>query len=55
MDDEINQFHLSTLKLTYDEAVEEYERLSFSKLGRLIYNREMPILKFAKVLLDGEV
>ena len=50
--DEIEEFHLSTLKLTFDEAVEEYERLRCTKVGRLIANRELPILKHAKVILD---
>ena len=51
--DEIDCFHLSTLKLTYEEAVAEYEKWSFSKLGRLIYNRELPVLIKAKEILDS--
>ena len=51
-DDEINIFHLSTLVLTYDEAINEYERCNNTPIGRLIYNREMPILKRAKELID---
>ena len=50
--DEIERFHLSTLKLSYEAAVREYEKNMDSKLGRLIANREMPILKYAKELLD---
>ena len=50
-DDEINRFHLSRLTLTYAEALAEYERCACSKLGRLIYNREVPILKRAQELL----
>ena len=53
MQDEIEYFHLSTLKLTYDEAVAEYERCASTKLARVIYNREMPILKMAKTVIDG--
>ena len=49
---EIKHFHLSTLKLTYDEALSEYERCSVTKLGRLVANRELPILKRAKEILD---
>lgn len=49
---EIERFHLSTLKLTYDEAVSEYERLACTRLGRLVANRELPILKRAKEILD---
>ena len=45
--DETEDFHLSTLKLTYEEAVAEYEKRRETKLGRLIANRELPILKKA--------
>ena len=50
--DEIEDFHLSTLKLTYEEAVAEYEKRRETKLGRLIANRELPILKRAKELFE---
>ena len=50
-DDEENYFHLSTLRVTYDEAVEEYERCAKTRLGKLVANREMPILIRAKELL----
>ena len=51
--DEVGKFHLSTLKLSYEEAVAEYERRSDTRLGRLIANRELPILRRAKALVDG--
>ena len=51
--DEIDIFHLSTLKLTYEEAAEEYRRCADTKLGKLIANRELPILHRAKQLLDN--
>ena len=50
--DEIECFHLSTLKLKYEEAVAEYERCSSTKLGRLVANRELPILRHAKILIN---
>ncbi len=51
-DAEINDFHLSTLKLSYEEAISEYERAREFKLGRLIASRELPILELAgKILL----
>ena len=50
--DEIDCFHLSTLKMTYDKAVDEYEKCSDTKLGRLIANRELPILRHAKEIID---
>lgn len=51
--DEIECFRLSTLKLTYEEAVREYEKCSNTKIGRLIANRELPVLRRAKEILDG--
>jgi len=51
--DELDKYHLSTLKLDYEAAVAEYERQVCTRLGRLITNRELPILKRAKALLDG--
>lgn len=50
--DEIEHFHLQTLKLTYNEAINEYDKNTNTKLGRLITNRELPILMHAKNLLD---
>ena len=51
-EDEAEKFHLSTLKLRYEDAVAEYERRANTRLGRLIANRELPVLKRAKALLD---
>jgi len=51
---EIERFHLSTLKLSYEEAVSEYEKCRDSKLGRVIAARELPILRRAKDLLDAQ-
>ena len=53
-EDEIKHFHLSTLRLTYDEAVAEYERCRSTPVGRLVYNRELPILRAAKAILDDK-
>lgn len=52
-EDEIHQFHLSTLKLTYDEAISEYEKRRETPLGRIICNREMPVLNQAKAILNN--
>lgn len=52
-DDERDSFHLTTLKLTYEEALNEYEKCRDNKLGRLIANRELPILKQAKLIMDS--
>lgn len=51
-EDEINSFHLSTLKLSYEEAVKEYEYRANTKLGKLVANRELPILHCAKEIMD---
>ena len=51
--DEENCFHLSTLRVSYEEALSEYEVRAETRLGRLIANREVPILKRAKELIDG--
>ena len=53
MPDEIENFHLSTLQLTYDQAEEEYERRACTPIGRLIAARELPILRRARELLNG--
>ena len=50
--DEIDSFHLSTLKLSYEEAVREYETRTNTKLGTLIANRELPVLYRAKEIID---
>lgn len=51
--DETEQFHLSTLKLTWEQAAAEYERRAVTRLGRLIANRELPVLRHAKTVLDS--
>lgn len=50
--DEKESFHLSTLRLTYEGAVSEYDKRSDTKLGRLIANRELPILRQAKKMIE---
>ncbi|MBR0445129.1 MAG: NUDIX hydrolase [Clostridia bacterium] len=49
--DETDVFHLSTLKLTYEDAVREYEKRSETKIGRLIASRELPVLRRAKEIM----
>ena len=51
--DEIDSFHLSTLKLSYEEAVQEYENRTNTRLGTLVANRELPILHRAKEIIDA--
>ena len=52
--DEMEAFHLSTLKMTYAEAVDEYEKRRETKLGRLIANRELPVLRKAREMISKE-
>ena len=51
-EDEMNEYHLSTIKLSYNEAVKKYEECCATKIGRIVCNRELPILKRAKEILD---
>ena len=51
-EDEIEHFHLSTLRLTYDEAIKEYEANLDSRLGRIIRNRELPMLIRAGEIIE---
>ena len=48
MPDEIKDFHLSTLRLTADEAEAEYRRRACTPIGRLIAARELPVLRRAR-------
>ena len=50
---ELEDFHLSTLKLSYEEAVDKYTKYSNSRLGKLIANRELPMLMRAKELISA--
>ena len=49
--DEIEDFHLSTLRLSYRDAEEEYKKCAETIIGKLIAARELPVLRRAKVLL----
>lgn len=52
-EDEIHCFHISPIRLSFEEAVAEYEKRAVTSLGRLLKNREMPILLEAKRMLGG--
>lgn len=49
--DEIEDFHLSTLRLSYRNAEKEYQKCAETKIGKLIAARELPVLRRVKVLL----
>ena len=49
--DEIEDFHLSTLRLSYRDAEKEYQKCAETKIGKLIADRELPVLRRVKVLL----
>lgn len=48
---EIRDFYMESLKLSYEEAIREYEKCSNTKLGRLIAQREVPVLEEVKKML----
>ena len=50
--DERESFHLATLKLRWEDALREYELCRDSALGRLIANRELPVLRRAGEMLE---
>ena len=49
--DEIESFHLSTLQLSFEEAVREYETRKSTRLGILVADRELPVLYRAKEII----
>ena len=51
--DEIDKYHLSTVKLSYEEAVADYEKASKQKVAQLVAARELPILHRAKEIIDN--
>lgn len=51
-EDEKNSFHLSTVKFTYEDAINKYESCANTSIGRLIRNRELPILKRAHEIMN---
>lgn len=53
-EDERECFHLSPLRLSYEEALREYETRACTPLGRLIANRELPVLRRAWELLEKQ-
>lgn len=51
---EIEDFHLATMQLSYEEAVARYRKQEDSVLGRLITQRELPVLEKAMSWLENE-
>ena len=49
---ETDDFHLSVLKLTCDEAAAEYHERTCTRLGKLLAARELPVLERAKEILS---
>lgn len=52
--DEIEDFHLQTLRLTYEQALAEYEKNREYPFGRLVANREVPVLQWAKQWIEKD-
>ena len=51
-EDERVSFKLSVTRLTYEEAIAEYEAHRDTPLGRLVAQREMPILRSAREIIS---
>ena len=49
---EREEIRISTRRMTYEEAVQTYEQCADLRWGRLLRNRELPILHAAKEILD---
>ena len=54
MPDEIEDFHLTSVRCTYEEAVAEYEKRAVTRFGRLVAERELPVLRRAGEILGIE-
>ncbi|MCR5495959.1 MAG: NUDIX hydrolase [Treponema sp.] len=50
---EIECFHLTSIHLKYDQAIQEYIHAKESKIGRLVSERELPVLQKAKEIIEG--
>lgn len=50
-EDEVEQFHLSTLTLSYADALAEYAACAVTPLGKLLAAREVPVLRRAAEIL----
>lgn len=50
--DEVEQFHLSTQKLSYEAALQEYADCTSTPIGKLLAAREVPVLRRAYELLQ---
>ena len=49
--DEVEQYHLSTAKLSYEDAMAEYTACAVAPIGKLVAAREVPVLcRAAEVL-----
>lgn len=53
-EDEKSCFHLSTLRLRFEDAVREYELRACTPIGKLIAARELPVLRLAEQVLEQE-
>ena len=51
--DSENRFKFRTIYLTLDEAIERYEKACDKKIGRLICQREKPIIEKVKLILEN--
>ena len=47
-EDEKNKFHLSRVLVSLEEAIKVYEQIKNTKLGHLVYRREIIPLTYVK-------
>lgn len=52
-EDEINSYHLTVTRLSFDEALAAYENGRDFPIGRLVYSREVPVLMRAREILES--
>lgn len=53
MDDEMNVFHLTKARVSLEEAQKVYEGNKNLKLGKLLYQREMPVIDLAMKVIGS--
>jgi 8-oxo-dGTP diphosphatase len=53
MEDEKNDFHLTPSKVTYEQAIASYKAINGKKIGTLLFNREVPVIRLAEYVIES--
>lgn len=53
-EDEKNKWHLTPCEMSFESAVKKYSEMKLTRLGKLVSQRELPVLIRAKELIDQE-